>query len=169
MIHKKMEEAMNAQINEELWSSYLYLSMSAWFETQNLPGFANWMKVQAEEEHAHAMRFFTYLNDRGGRVLLKPIAAVQIEWKSSVDAFEETLNHERHITSCINDLMDVAIELRDHASRSFLQWYVDEQVEEEATAEQTLHHLNMISNNPHAMFMLDKEFSGRTFVDETAN
>jgi ferritin len=167
MLNKKVEEAINKQINAELWSAYLYLSMSAYFESQNLPGFANWMKVQYQEEVSHAMKFFDYINERGGRVNLMPIAEVKTDWKDAIDIFKETLAHEQKVTGMINDLVDLAIVEKDHASNNMLQWYVDEQVEEEANADALLQQLKMLNNNQQGLLMLDKELQSRTFVDET--
>lgn len=167
MLKPKIEKAINEQINAELWSAYLYLSMSAYLEDQGLPGFANWMKIQWQEEVSHAMKFFDYVNERGGRVVLKPIAEVQTEWNGPVDVMEETLKHERIVTGLINDIADLAMEERDHATLNMLQWYIAEQVEEEATAEELLTQLKMIDGKGHAMLMMDKDLGSRTFVDET--
>jgi ferritin len=167
MLNKKIEEAINKQINAELWSAYLYLSMSAYFESENLPGFANWMKVQYQEEVSHAMKFFDYINERGGRVNLMPIAEVKTDWKDAVSIFEETLAHEQKVTGMINSLVDLAILEKDHASNNMLQWYVDEQVEEEANADALLQQLKMLNNNQQGLLMLDRELQNRTFVDET--
>lgn len=167
MLSKRMEEELNKQINAEIWSAYLYLSMSAWFEDKNLAGFANWMKVQYQEETTHAMKIFDYVNDRGGRVLLQPIAAVDTKWEDETDVFETTLNHEQKVTSLINNLVNIAIEEKDHATNNMLQWFVEEQVEEEANADEILQQLNMLKGNPHGILMLDRELKQRTFVDET--
>ncbi len=167
MLNKKVEEAMNKQINAELWSAYLYLSMSAYFEAQNLSGFANWMRVQYQEELSHAMKFFDYINERGGRVNLRPITEVKTEWKDAVEVFEETLAHEQKVTSMINALVDLSIAEKDHASNNILQWYVDEQVEEEANAGSLLQQLKILNNNQQGLLMLDRELQQRTFVDET--
>jgi ferritin len=167
MLNKKVEEAMNKQINAELWSAYLYLSMSAYFESQNLSGFANWMKVQWQEEISHAMKFFDYINERGGRVNLMPIAEVKTEWKDAVEIFEETLAHEQKVTSMINSLVDLVIIEKDHATNSMLQWYVKEQVEEEANADNILQQLKMVHDNQQGLLMLDRELQSRVFVDET--
>ena len=167
MLNKKIEEAINKQINAELWSAYLYLSMSAYFESENLPGFANWMKVQYQEEVSHAMKFFDYINERGGRVNLMPIAEVKTDWKDAVSIFEETLANEQKVTGMINSLVDLAILEKDHASNNMLQWYVDEQVEEEANADALLQQLKMLNNNQQGLLMLDRELQNRTFVDET--
>lgn len=167
MLNKKVETALNEQVNAEIWSAYLYLSMSAYFEDQNLSGFANWMRVQWQEEISHALKIFDYINERGGRVMLKPIDAVKTDWSSPVEAFEETLEHERHVTRLIHNLVDIAIEEKDHATNNMLQWFVAEQVEEEDNAETLLEQLKMIGGKGHGMLMLDRELKSRTFVDET--
>lgn len=167
MINERMQNEINDQINAEFWSAYLYLSMSAWFTQKNLPGFANWMYVQYQEEISHGMKMFRYIHERGGEVKLKPIAKVDTAWKSAADAFQATLNHERKVTSLINGLMDTAHELRDYATINFLNWYIDEQVEEEANAEELLNKLKMIEKDPAAFYTLDKELSARVFVDAT--
>lgn len=167
MISTKIQDAINEQINAELWSAYLYLSMSAYLEEENLPGFANWMKVQYQEETSHAMKFFDYLTERGGRVLLKPIKEVPTEWNGIIEVFEETLKHERLVSGLINELVNTAIEEKDHATNNFLQWFVAEQVEEEATAEDILNKLKMLEGKGPGLFMMDKDFAGRSFVDET--
>jgi len=133
MISKKIEKALNKQINAELYSAYLYLSMVAYFESVNLPGFANWMKVQTQEELMHAMKIYDFVNERGGRVVLKAIEAPPTEWDSPLDAFEATYKHEQKVTGLINNLVNLAIEEKDHATSSFLQWFVNEQVEEESS------------------------------------
>jgi ferritin len=166
MLNKKVEEAMNKQINAELWSAYLYLSMSAYFESQNSPGFANWMRVQYQEEVSHAMKFFDYINERGGKVKLMAIAEVQTDWKDAIDIFEETLAHEQKVTGMINNLVDLAITEKDHVSNNMLQWYVDEQVEEEANAENLLQQLKMIKDNQPALLILDRELKQRAFIGE---
>ncbi|MFA5816541.1 MAG: ferritin [Bacteroidales bacterium] len=167
MIGKKMQPAIDEQINAEIWSAYLYLSMSAYFERQNLRGFANWMKIQWQEEVTHAIKFFDYVHSRGGQVSLKPIAAVQIDWKNAIDIFSETLKHEQHVTALINNLANIAIEEKDHATNSMLQWFIAEQVEEEANAEQILVQLKMIGDNGYGLLMLDRELATRVFVDST--
>jgi ferritin len=161
MISKKMQDAINDQINAELYSGYLYLAMAAYFEEQNLMGMANWMHVQAFEEQTHAMKFYHYVVERGGRVKLQAIAEPPFEWKSPMDVFKGALDHERYVTRRINDLVDLAIEERDHASQIFLQWYVTEQVEEEAHAEEIIHKLEFVSDSKHGLYMLDKELGAR--------
>ncbi len=167
MINNKVEKAINDQINAELWSAYLYLSMSAWFETQNLQGFANWMRIQWQEETSHAMKFFDYLNERGGTVELMPIAAVQKEWNSALEVFSDTFKHENHVTSLINNLVDIAVAEKDHATSNMLQWFVAEQVEEEANAGQILGQLRLIGDHGHGLLMMDRELASRVFTDPT--
>ncbi|TSA34610.1 MAG: ferritin [Porphyromonadaceae bacterium] len=167
MIGKKIQTAIDEQINAEIWSAYLYLSMSAYFERQNLRGFANWMKIQWQEEVTHAIKFFDYVHSRGGQVSLKPIAAVQIDWKNAIEVFSETLKHEQHVTALINNLANIAVEEKDHATNSMLQWFIAEQVEEEANAEQILVQLKMIGDNGYGLLMLDRELASRVFVDAT--
>lgn len=159
-----MKTAINAQINEELASSYIYLSMAAYLSDQGMDGFQNWMKTQVQEEMFHAQKFINYLEERGGRVVFEAIPKPQTEWKDVIDVFEETLKHERHITSCINNLMDKAMELRDHASISFLQWFIDEQVEEEASAEDMLNKLKLTGGKGNALFFMNQEAGKRTFT-----
>ena len=169
MLTKRMEEELNKQINAEYWSAYLYLSMSAYLENIGLAGTASWMRIQYQEEISHALKFFDYIVERGGRVILQPIDKVPNEWNGIVNIFEETLKHEQKVTSLINNLMDIAIEEKDHASKSFLQWYVDEQVEEESGVQTILDQLKMVEGKGNGLFMIDKELGQRTFVDATKN
>ena len=164
MLSKKMEKALNNQLNAEAYSSYLYLSMQAYFESINLPGCANWMKIQAQEENMHALKFFDYINERNGRVTLKAIDCPPAEWKGALDVFEQTLKHEQKVTGLINELVNLALEEKDHATNAFLQWYVNEQVEEEAGADAIGQQLKLIENNPAGLFMLDKELGQRVFT-----
>lgn len=167
MLNKKIEKAINAQITEEVFSAHIYLSMSSWFETQNLKGFANWMYVQYQEELTHAIKFFRYVNDRGGQAIIDTIKGPESDWKNPVLAFKETLKHEQFVTKKINELVYLAKEEKDYATESFLKWYVDEQVEEEKNATDILNELNMIGESKTALLMLDKELGARTFVDPT--
>jgi len=164
MIKKKLVEALNKQINEELYSSFLYWSMAAYFEDQNLTGFANWTKIQAEEEYLHARKFYDYMVHVGGKVLFDKINAPKTDWKNIEDVFQDVLNHEIHITECINNLMTLANKENDHATASFLKWFVDEQVEEISNAEQLLHEIKMIGENKQGIFMLDRELKARPAV-----
>jgi len=164
-----MEKSFNEQINEELYSAYLYLSMVAYFESINLPGFANWMRVQTQEEIVHAMKFYDYINQRNGRVALTALADPQIEWKSPMDAFEAAYKHELHITAKINELVNLAIEEKDHAANMFLQWFVNEQVEEEKNPLDIIQKLKMIKDSSESLYMLDKELAARVFTPPPAN
>lgn len=164
MLSKQMESALNDQINAEMYSSYLYLAMSAYFQSTNLSGFANWMQIQAQEEMVHAMKFYDYINERGGRVTLQTIEAPPKDWKSPLDVFDATLQHEQKVTSLINNLVDIAIEERDHATNIFLQWFVSEQVEEEDTANEMLQKIKLMADAPGGMFMLDNEMGQRVFT-----
>lgn len=164
MISEKLEKAFNVQINKEFYSEYLYLSMQAYFERLNLKGFVNWMSVQVQEERAHAMGMFDYLNQRGGSVILEAIEKPEVDWKSPLDVFENVLKHEEYVTASINELMDAAEEVKDRAAMSFLNWYLKEQVEEEDNAGQVLATLRLIGDDKKALLMLDKELAARTFV-----
>ncbi len=165
MLSSKIEKAFNEQINAEMYSAYLYLSMAAYFEGKNLPGFANWMHVQFKEEWAHAMKFFNFVVERGGRVKLDAIKKPKSDWKNAVDVFNETLEHEKHVTSLIHNLMNLAHQEKDYASVSMLQWFIDEQVEEESSASALLEKLKMIEGKGVGMFMIDNELAARVFVD----
>jgi ferritin len=168
MIKKEVLDAINEQINAETYSAYMYLSMAAYFEDMGLAGFANWMKVQYQEESAHALKFFNYLTERSGRITLKAVQQVPVEFDGIVDVFEKTLTHEIHVTSLINNIVDVAIAAKDHASQSFLKWFVDEQVEEESNVEKILQTLKLINGQGDGIFMMDREMSQRVFVDPNA-
>jgi ferritin len=161
MLSKKMEKALNGQINAELYSSYLYLAMSAHFETTGLGGFSRWMQAQAEEELLHAMKFYHFVNERGGRVTLGAIEAPTSKWKSPLAVFQATYAHEQKVTSLIHDLVDLAVKEKDHATHSFLQWFVTEQVEEEATADEIVNQLKLVGDAPGGLFMLDRELGAR--------
>ena len=164
MLSKKVQQAINDQINAELYSAYLYLSMSAWFDSMNLKGFANWMRVQYQEETFHALKFYDYLLSRQAEVRLAAIDAPQTAWKSPLDVFEETLKHEQHVTSLINNLAFLAQEEKDLASGILLQWYVTEQIEEEANADGILQKLKLAADNPGALFMIDNELAARVYT-----
>ncbi len=164
MIGKKVQEAINEQINAELYSAYLYLSMQAWFESMNLPGFANWMHVQTLEETTHAMKFYAFLNDRSGKVALKAVAKPPAGWKSPLDVFEATYEHEQKVTGLINNLVVLAMKEKDHATAAFLQWFVNEQVEEEKNADTIAGKLRLIKGSAEAIYMLDKELATRVFT-----
>ena len=161
MINEKVEKALNDQVNAEMYSSYLYLSMSAYCESIDLPGFAQWMKAQAQEEMLHTMKMYDYIVERGGRMVFSAIAAPPAEWKSSLDTFSYALGHEQIVTGLINKLVDIAIAESDHATNIFLQWFVSEQVEEEATFTSVLQHLKMVGDHGHGLFMMDRELGAR--------
>jgi ferritin len=161
MLSKKVEKALNEQLNAELYSAYLYLSVAAWFESQNLPGCAAWMRVQTREETTHAMKFFGFVNERRGRVALKAVEEPTPEWKSPLAAFEAALKHEQYITGRINDLVNLAAAEKDHATTAFLQWFVNEQVEEEASVDRIVQQLKMADNAPGALLMLDHALGER--------
>src|SRR5512139_1794514 len=162
MIGKAMQDAMNEQINKELFSSYLYLSMAAYFETQNLPGFANWMRVQAEEEREHAMKFFDFLQERGGRVLLKGIDAPKTDWSSSLEVAQEVAEHEAKVTASIYSLYELALQEKDYPAQVMLQWFINEQVEEEKNAADIVADLKLIEERGTAVLMLDKQLGKRS-------
>ncbi len=164
MLSVKMQDALNAQINAEMWSAYLYLSMSMAAADKGLKGMANWFAVQFKEEQDHAQIIINYILSRGGRVLLAPIDAVDTEWEAPIDMFEQTLTHEQKVTSMINDLYNLAIEEKDHATRSMLTWFVDEQVEEEDSAREIIDQLRMIDCNKLGLYMIDKEMATRTYT-----
>jgi len=164
MIGKAMEAAINKQINAELYSAYLYLAMSAWLDGLQLPGFAHWMRAQAQEEMTHAMRFYAYLGGRGGQTALEAIQAPPGQWASPLACFEEVAAHEAKVTALINGLMDLALEARDHASVNMLQWFIAEQVEEEASAAEVIGKLKLVAQTHGGLFMLDKDMAARTFV-----
>lgn len=160
-ISKTMQEAINEQIKNELYSAYLYLAMSAHFEAANLPGFAHWMRVQAKEEEGHAMRFFDYVNERGGRVQLKAIDQPPQEWKSPLEVFQQVLEHEQKVTEMINGLYAQAIKENDYASQVMLHWFLEEQVEEEKSASSILEQLRMIEARGSGLLYLDHELGER--------
>jgi ferritin len=157
----KLEAGLNKQINEEMFSSYLYLSMAAYFESANLPGFANWMRVQTQEETLHAMMFFDYVNERNGRVLLTKIEAPTVQWKSPLDAFTEAYEHEKHISARIRALVKQARQLDDDSTDNFLQWFVAEQVEEENSTYTIVQQLKLIGDDRAGLFLIDRELAAR--------
>lgn len=164
MINEKLQNAINEQINKELFSEYLYLAMKIYFQEQNLQGFVNWFDVQVQEEHAHAMGLFNYLNERGGKIELKAIEQPVVEGTCPLTIFEQVLRHEEFVTSLINSLMDVAEETKDRAALSYFEWYVKEQVEEESNVNGVLATLRLIGDDKKALLMLDKDLAQRTFV-----
>lgn len=164
MLSTKLQDALNKQINAEMWSAYLYLSMAQQFENKGLKGIANWFKVQFKEEQAHAEIFMNYLNSRGNRVLLQAIAEVPTEWNSPLDAYKATLEHEQVVTSLINELYALADAEHDYATRGMLNWFVSEQVEEEETAQELIDRLKLIGDNGVGLYMLDQELAARTYT-----
>ena len=161
-MNKKMYEAINIQINRELFSAYLYLSMKSYFDSQNLAGFAHWMDLQAKEEYTHAMKMFSYLNDRGEQPKMLAIDAPEANWDNPLDVFEHVYNHEQNVTKMIHDLVELAISVKDYSTQNFLQWFVNEQVEEEASADAVVQKLKMLGNDKSALLYLDSELSKRS-------
>ncbi len=164
MISKKMNEVLNGQVNAELYSSYLYLSMSTWFSERSLSGFAGWMRAQAQEELFHSIKILDYILERGGTVQLDTIVKPEGDWSSSFEVMQETAGHEAKVTGLINGLVDVALEERDHAANIFLQWFVAEQVEEEATVGEIVEKLRMIGDGSAGLFHMDLEMGKRVFT-----
>lgn len=161
MISQAMQDAINEQINKEMYSSYLYLSMAAYFESTGLPGAAKWMHVQAGEENEHAMKFFEHLIDRGGKVGLKSIAAPEAEWAGPMAAFEAVLKHEQFVTKSINELYEVALKEKDYPAQILLQWYINEQVEEEKNATAIIDSMKRIEAHETAVLQLDHQLGKR--------
>lgn len=164
MLSSQLEQAINEQINAEFWSAYLYLSMSAWCAGEGYSGFANWYNVQFKEEQDHALILSNYILSRGGLVRLAPIAEVPTVWKSPLETMEDTLVHERKVTAMIHGLCGLAIEEKDFATSSALQWFVDEQVEEEETAQGWIDKLQMVGQDGSGLYMLDNEMAARVYV-----
>jgi ferritin len=160
----KMVDALNSQLNAELYSAYLYLSMGTWFESEDMSGFASWMKVQAQEELSHSMKIYDYIIQRGDRVTLTRIDSPPTEWESPVKAFEHVYAHEQKVTGLINQLVNIAISLGDHATNNFLQWFVAEQVEEEESSSGVLKKVKMTNDSLSALLMLDTELGKRVFT-----
>jgi len=169
MICNEMTAAFNGQINAELYSAYLYLSMSSWFAANGLPGAANWTKIQAKEEMSHADKIFNYLIERDGKVELDAIEKPEAQWGSPIDVFETILAHEQKVTALLNALMDEAIEYKDHAAQIFLQWFINEQVEEEASVKEVLDDMKMAAETKGGLFFIDRELAKRVFVAPVAN
>lgn len=167
-LSKKLLEEMNKQIQEEIYSAYLYYSMAAWFEAENLPGFGNWLKVQALEELTHAHKFYRHIIERRGEVNLLPIAQPPYKWDSPLAAFRAAFEHEVHITERINYLMKIAREENDYAAETgILQWFVEEQIEEEVQTDEVVQKLKLVSDQKPALYMLDKEMATRIFTPHT--
>ena len=161
MLSQKIQDAFNKQINAELYSSYLYLAMSAYFDAEDLKGMAHWMRIQSGEENAHAMRLFDFINDRSGRVTLATIDAPKTEWKSPLEVFEEAYGHEQKITAMINELMNVVATERDGAGHDFLEWFCREQVEEEAAAQLIVSQLKLVGDSGLGRYMVDQQLGQR--------
>jgi len=165
---RKLHDELNKQIQEELFSAYLYYAIAAWFDAENFPGFAHWMRVQAMEEVTHAQKFYNHIYERGNDVELLEIDKPPSSWDSPLAAFEAALEHERHITGRIHHLLKIAREENDYAAEvGLLQWFVDEQIEEEATADEMIQKLKLISDSRNGLYMLDKELGGRQFAPPT--
>ncbi len=162
MVSQKIVDALNLQVNKELFSSYLYLSMSSYFDGKNLSGMTQWMKLQSQEEYEHAMKFYDFILRLGGKVKLSAIEEPQTDWDSPLKVFEDSLHHEQYISKSIHQLMDLAIEESHHPTKSFLQWFVDEQVEEEDSVQQVVENFKMIGEDKGALFMLDRELGVRS-------
>jgi len=163
MLSAKMEAALNEQINAEMYSAYIYLSMSAYFLSSDLKGFANWMNSQAQEEVAHAMKIYNFILDRGGKVKLTAIDGPQQEWESPLAVFEAAYKHEQHVTSLIHSLVTLAIDEKDYPTKNLMDWFVDEQVEEEASASEIVEQLKLIGGEGQGLLMLDREMASRKF------
>lgn len=166
MISEKMNKAFSQQIQKELFSAYLYLSMATQFYSDGLDGIAQWMRAQAFEELIHAMKFFDHITERDGRVELEEIEKPQTEWESPLEAFKAALKHEEYITGEINKLVDLSDQENDYASRTLLHWFVDEQVEEEASVSKVLQELDMVKDAPHGLLMMDKELGSRSISSQ---
>ena len=169
MLGPEIQEAMNEQIKNELYSAYQYLSMAAYCESANLPGFASWMRAQAREETEHAMKFYDFVLDRSGRVVLRGIEGPVVEFGSPLEVFEWALSHEQKVTAMINDLYGLAVRENDYASQAFLQWFVTEQVEEEKNTGDVVETLKMIGDKSEALFLLDRELGQRRAEEPTAD
>lgn len=169
MTSPNMIDALNKHLNAELYASYLYLSLSAYYETVGLRGFAHWMRLQAQEEIGHAMRFYNFINDREGRVVLASIDAPPTDWPSPLAGFEAAYQHEKKVSKLIDDLVDIAIQERDHSANTFLQWFVNEQVEEEATAKEIIDKIEMVENDRSGLFLIDQQLGARSMSQESGD
>ena len=164
MLKEKVQQALNAQINAEIYSSYLYMAMAAHCYARELSGMGQWFKIQAQEELVHAVKFFNYINERGGKVVLSAVDAPNQEWETPLAVFEEALGHEEHVSALINDLVEVAVSERDRMTENFLQWFVAEQVEEEASFSEIVGQLRLVGGSGSGLFMIDRELSKRLFA-----
>jgi ferritin len=163
MINENVSKILNEQVNKEFYSAYLYLSMSAYFSNIGLLGFANWMRVQAQEEQAHAMFIYDFLINRGEKVVLTAIDNPPYNWKNPLDVMENVLEHEVYVTGLINNIVNIAEEAKDRATISYMNWFVDEQVEEEASSQDIISKLKLIGDDKSALYLLDKDLSIRIF------
>ncbi len=161
MVPKKVQDALNNQLNEEMFSSYSYLAMAAYFESNDLSGFASWFKVQSTEEYGHAMKIFDYLHQVGGKVTLKDIKPPKVNWNAHIDIFKEMFAAEKKVTKSINSIVELSNKEKDYATNNFMQWFVSEQVEEEATAQKLLKRMEMVGNNAAGLLMFDRELGMR--------
>jgi len=164
MLISRIEKELNKQLNKEFFSAYLYMSMAAYFQSVDLLGFANWMNVQAKEEMIHAEKFYNFIHERDGKVVLEQIEKPQTEWDSPLAAFEESLKHELFITASINELVNATLEEKDYATGIFMHWFVTEQIEEESNATEIIRKLRLMKDAPGGMYMLDKELAARTLI-----
>ena len=164
MLSKALEQALNEQINKEVYSEYFYYAMAAYLSSINLDGFANFFMVQSQEEHDHVIKIFNYVNDRGGRVIIKGIQDPPNEFDSPQHVFELALEHERFVSKSINELVDLSMKENDHAAKVFLQWFVDEQVEEEASMDRILNRIKLIGGEGHGLLMIDTELAQRVYT-----
>jgi ferritin len=167
-MHKKIEKAFNEHLNAEFFSAYLYLSMANYFAAQNLEGMASWMRIQVDEERMHGMKFVDFINDRAGRVILQQIDQPKTDWESPLEAFREAYAHEQLISRKISELVDLAIKENDHAANTFLQWFVSEQVEEEATVQAIVGKLELIKDNGMGLLMIDQQLGQRSAAGGSA-
>lgn len=169
MLKEKILKALNKQINTELFSSYEYLAMSAYFKEENLDGFAHWFRIQSQEEYAHATKIYDYIHRANSKVTLEKIDAPKANWKNTLEVFEETYAHEQKVTKAIDEIVNLAIEEKDHATNNFLQWFVSEQVEEESTALNILEKVRLIGDNKNGLFLLDRELGQRSSTESQKN
>ncbi len=162
MMSEKLKNAINEQINAEIYSAYLYFSMASWFEAENYLGMASWMKLQAQEEMVHAMKLYDFVNDRRHKVDLLPVEGPKTSWSSPLEAFKDAFEHEKYVTSRFNHLMGLAREEKDYACEAFFQWFITEQIEEEAAADAIVAKLELMKDAKNALYLLDKELGGRS-------
>lgn len=168
MINSKIATALNDQLNLEYYSAYSYLAMSAYFLTQNLNGFAHWMRVQAQEELGHGMKIYDFLDDREAEIRFQALAAPKQNWDSPLDVFEDSLAHEQKVSQSIYNIADLALSERDHATHTFLQWFIAEQVEEEAAVKELIDTLKLVGTEGNGLFLLDRDLAQRDLADDDA-